>query len=105
MRACSQLPSAAAAAYSHRNDVFLPMLLLGAYAGCWVAHDSINHYLNLACLAPRRFYMLMSPSSRPDAPHRLIAVGKKRLPKVRSSYSSGSMQPHTSCTCTLVGFW
>ena len=28
----------------------------------------------------QRFFMLLSPSSRPGAPHRLIAVGKKRLP-------------------------
>ena len=32
-----------------------------------------------------RFYMLMSPTSRPDAPHRLVAIGKKRLPKARAA--------------------
>ncbi len=41
-----------------------------------------------AVCSARRFYMLMSPSSRPDAPHRLIAIGKKRLPKARPPCSA-----------------
>lgn len=28
----------------------------------------------------QRFFMLLSPSSRKDAPHKLIPIGKKRLP-------------------------
>ena len=28
----------------------------------------------------QRFFMLLSPSSRDGAPHKLIAIGKKRLP-------------------------
>lgn len=28
----------------------------------------------------QRFFIILSPTSRKDAPHRLLAIGKKRLP-------------------------
>ncbi|KAK9829382.1 hypothetical protein WJX72_005493 [[Myrmecia] bisecta] len=34
----------------------------------------------------QRFYMIMSPVSGPDAPHRLLIVGKKRLPEKRERF-------------------
>ena len=55
------------------------------------------------CAAAHSFYMLMSPSSRPDAPHRLIAVGKKRLPKVRPFYKL-SMHP-CFCSRSITVLW